>query len=78
MKSEDDRLARRKQRIEIHVAQSVWMLALRLQLHEIDDIDYADCQLRQMLVHDGNGGERFQRWHVAATGHHHVWASFMP
>ena len=44
----------------------------RLQLHEIDDVDHPDLQIGQMLAQDGDGGERFQRRHVAAAGHDHV------
>ena len=54
------------------VAQAVRVLALRLQLHEVDDVDHPDLQLGQMLAHDGDGGERLQRGHVAAAGHDHV------
>jgi hypothetical protein len=55
------------------VAQAVRMLALRLELHQVHDVDHADLQLGKMLrsrmVH---GGQRFQRGHVAAAGHDHV------
>jgi hypothetical protein len=43
-----------------------------LQLHEVHDVDHADFEVGQMLAHDRDGGERLQRGHVAATGHHHV------
>ena len=48
------------------------VLGLRLQLHQVDDVDHADFQLGQMLAQDGHGGERLQRGHVAAAGHDHV------
>ena len=44
----------------------------RLQLHEVDDVDHPDFQIGQMLAHDGDGGERLQRGHVATAGHDHV------
>ena len=50
----------------------VRVLGLRLELHEVDDIDHPDFQLGQMLAHNGDGGERLQRGHVATAGHDHV------
>src|SRR6202035_1240851 len=61
MEGEDDRLLLGDQRIEVCVAQPVWVLGLRLQLHEVDDVDDPDFQLGQMLSQNGNRGERFQR-----------------
>ena len=55
-----------------HVAQAVRMLALRLQPHQVDHVDHPDFQFGQMLAHDGDGGQRLQRGHVAAAGHDHV------
>ena len=72
MEGEDDRLVLGEELVEIHVAQPVRMLGLRLQLHEVDDVDHPDFQLGQMLAQDGDGGERLQRGHVAAAGHDHV------
>ena len=72
MEGEDDRLVLGEECVEIRVAQSVRMLGLRLQLHQVDDVDHADLQLGQMLAQDGNGGQRLQRGHVAAAGHDHV------
>ena len=48
------------------------MFRAGLQLHEVDNVDHPYFQIRQMLVHNGNGGERLQRGHVAAAGHDHV------
>ena len=72
MEAEDDVLIFGEKRIVIRVAQSVRVLALGLQLHQIDDIDYPDFQIRQMLTKDGNGGQDLQRGRVSAAGHHHV------
>ena len=58
--------------VEIHVAQPVRVLGLRLQLHQIDDVDHPDFQVGQMLAQDGDGSERLQRGHVATAGHDHV------
>ncbi len=65
-------LSRGEELVEIRVAQAVRMLALRLQLHQIDDVDDADLQLRQMLAQDGHRRQRLQRRHVAAAGHDDV------
>ena len=72
MEGEDDRLVLGEELVEIHVAQPVRVLGLRLQLHEVDDIDHSDFQLGQMLAQNGDGGERFQRGHVATAGHDHI------
>jgi hypothetical protein len=37
---EDDRLVLGEKRIEVRIAQAVWMLAAPLQLHEIDNVDH--------------------------------------
>jgi hypothetical protein len=48
------------------------VLRLRLQPHEVNDVDHPDLQGGQMLAHDQHGGERLERGHVATAGHHHV------
>ena len=52
--------------------QAVRVLAGRLQLHQVDDVDDAHLQLRQVLAEQLHGRQRLQRGHVAAAGHHHV------
>src|ERR1700681_933442 len=42
VEGEDDRLVLGKQIVEINVAQPMRMLALGLQLHQIDDVDHTD------------------------------------
>ena len=69
---EDDRLVRREQGVEVPVREAVRMLASRLQLHQVHDVDDADLQLRRVAAEQVDGGERLQRRHVAAAGHHHV------
>ena len=41
------------------------MLLLRLQRHQVDDIDEAHLQFRQVAAQQVDGGERLQRRHVA-------------
>src|SRR5580698_10049711 len=45
------------------------MLRLRLQLHEVDDIDHPDFEVWQVLPQDGNGGKRLECGYVARTTH---------
>ena len=54
------------------VGQPVRVLALRLEPHQVDDVDDADLQLRQVLAQEVDRGQRLQRRHVAAAGHHDV------
>jgi hypothetical protein len=72
MEGEDHWLVLGEEGVKIHVAQPVWVFGLRLQLHEVDDVDHLDFQVGQMLAHYGDGGERLQRGHVATAGHDHV------
>ena len=58
MKGKDDRLVPGEKLVEFPVAQSVRMLGLRLQTHEVDDVHHPDSQLRQVLAHDRDGGKR--------------------
>ena len=37
--------------VEIRVAQPVRVLGLRLQLHQVDDVDHSDFLVGQMLAH---------------------------
>ena len=52
--------------------QAVRVLARRLELHQVHDVDDAHLQLRQVLAQQLDGGQRLQRRHVAAAGHDHV------
>src|ERR1039458_6052005 len=65
MERKDDRLVFGEKLVEIRVAQPVRVLGLRLQFHEVDDVDHANFQVGQMFAHNGNGGERLQRGPVA-------------
>ena len=63
---EDDRPVGREERVEDPVGEAVRMLALRLEAHQVDDVDDAHPQLRQVLAQDRGGGERLERRDVAA------------
>ena len=72
MKTKDDVLVFGKERIVIRFAQAMRVLALGLQLHQINDIDHPDFQIGQMLAKDRNGGQNLQGGRVAAAGHHNI------
>ena len=72
MEGEDDRSVRGEQRVKRRVTQAVRMLGLRLQLHEVHDIDHPDLQLRKLLPENRYGGESLQRRHIPAAGHDHI------
>ena len=72
VKREEDRFVPGEQGIEVLIAQPVRVFAFRLQLHQVHNVDHANLQLGQVVPKDGNGGERFQRGYVTATGHHDV------
>jgi len=72
MKSEDDRLVLGEELVEIHVAQPVRVLGLRLQLHEVDDVDYPDFQVGQMPRIMETAASVSQRGHVATADHDHI------
>ena len=63
----DDRLDPAKELVEIGIAQDVPVLGLRLQLHQVHDVDYPDFQAGQLLSQDGNGRECLKRGHVATA-----------
>src|SRR5664279_1285350 len=45
MKTKNYMFVYRKERIEIRFIKTVWVLAGRLKLHQIDDIDHPDFQI---------------------------------
>ena len=59
-------------RIEIAVGQAVRMLAGRLQLEEIDDVDEADLEVGELLAQQRGRRQSFLRRNVAGRGHDDV------
>jgi hypothetical protein len=45
MEGEDDRLVLGEELVEIHVGQPVRVFGVRLQLHDVDDVDHPDFQI---------------------------------
>ncbi len=52
---ENDRLVAGEQRIELAVRQAVGVLGLRLQTHDVDDVDHPDTQVGQFATQDIGG-----------------------
>ena len=69
---ENDRFVPCEQAIEVVVAQAVRVFARRLKLHQIDDVHEADLQRRQLLPEKCDGGQRFERRHIAGRGHDEI------
>ena len=69
---EDYRLVLGEQRVEISVAQTVRVSALRLKLKEVYYVYKSDLYLRQVLAHDGNSRQTLQSRSIAAAGEYNV------
>ena len=69
---EHDRLVGREQGVELVVGQPVRMLLLVLQAHEVDHVDEADLELRQVLADQVDRCECLDRRDVPGAGHHDV------
>ena len=69
VEGEDDWLVSGEEGIEIFVAEAVGVLGVRLELHEIDDVDDANFEIGEGFAEDRDGGEGFERGDVAGAGH---------
>ena len=65
-------LSMREQAVELARRRAVRVLARRLHLEEIDDVDEPHLEIRQVLAQDRRRRQRFLRRYVAARGHHDV------
>src|SRR5262249_6968916 len=72
VEGEDDRLVGGEQRVKIMIREAVRVLARRLQLHQIDDIDDADLQIRRVPSKEVDGGQGLQGRDVTAAGHYDI------
>src|SRR5665213_1439796 len=72
MEREDDRFIGGKQRVEVGIRQSMWMRAHGLELEQIDHIDEAYLQIRELLAQDCRRRKSFCCDDVARAGYHHV------
>jgi hypothetical protein len=62
---EHDRLVRREDHVEHVVGEAVRMLLLRLQPHQVDDVDDAQLDLGEVVPEQVDGGERLECRDVA-------------
>ena len=69
---EDHRLAVGEQRVELPLGEPVRVLGLRLQPHQVDDVDDPHLQLGQALAQERRGGDGLQRRNVPGAGEHDV------
>ncbi len=72
VEGENHRLVCREQFVKILILQTMGMLGLRLQHHQIHHIDDADADVGDIRAQEGHGGKRLKRRHIAGTGHDHV------
>ena len=68
----DNRLVDTEQRIEFLARQAMRMFLLRLQGHQVYNVDEAHFQIRHQIAQDGDGRKHFQRRHVARSGQHDI------
>src|SRR5438067_2877763 len=73
---EDDRPVWREQGVELLIREAVGMLGVRLQAHEVDDVDDAHLQLGQVLAKQRRCGERLEGGDVSAAAEHDVRSPF--
>ena len=69
---EDDRTVGREQRVELMVGEPVRVLALRLETHQVDDVDDPDPEVGQMVAKKRGSSERLESRNVAAAAQHDV------
>ena len=69
---EDDGPVAGEERVELAVRQAMRVFRIRLQPHQVDDVDHPDGQLRQFGAQDVGGGQGLQRRDVPGAGQHHV------
>ena len=72
MECKDDGLILGKQCVIIHIGQTVRMLIMRLQLHQVDYIDETDLDLRHIVTKDGNCCQRFLGRSITAASQYNI------
>ncbi len=61
-----------KVHVIISIGQTVGMLRGRLQAHEVNHVDNADFQLRQVLAQNGHSTQHFESRSVAAASQNYI------
>src|SRR5262249_33965249 len=72
VEGENDWLVRSEQRVEIVIRKAMRMLALRLQFHEIHDVDNTHLQVGRVSAKEGDSCQSLQCWDIAAASHHDI------
>ena len=72
MVGEDHRTVRGEYGVELAIGQAVGVLGVRLETHQVDDVDDPYGQIRQELSQELHGGQGLERRDVPAAGHHHI------
>jgi hypothetical protein len=72
MESKHDWLISREVLNEGSLVQAMGMEEGRVQRHEVDDIDHAYLQLREVVAQPPGGGHRLLRRNVTRTDQHDV------
>ena len=69
---EDGRLVAGEHSVKLAVRQAMRVLRVRLQAHQVDDVDHPHSQVGQFTPQDIGGSQCLQRRNVAGAGQHHV------
>ena len=72
VEGEDDVFVGGEQGVVVGVAESVWVLAGRLQPHQVHHVDHPDLQLGQVFPKDRHGRQHFQSRRVSAARQDHI------
>ena len=67
MVREGDRSIGREQRVELRIGEPVRMLALRLEAHQVDDVDDPDLEVGKPVAKKPSRRERLERRDVATA-----------
>src|SRR5689334_23439208 len=58
--------------IKFAIRKTVWMFTLRLQSHQVHDVNHSDFEIGKMLAQKIYRGQCFQSRHITGAGHHDV------
>ncbi len=72
MEVEDDGLVFGEEAVEVFIGEPVRVFGAGDQTVQIDHIDEADFEIREVLAEEAYGGQRFFGGNVAGAGHHDI------
>lgn len=64
---EDNGLVLREDRVKCVVAQTVRVILMRIELHQVNNVDETDLQIGHIIAQDGRRCKRFHRRRIAAA-----------